>query len=128
MVGANAQPEPAPVTRDGVLILTEHLPVDDERDQALLDPRDYRTAHEVYAQSAERARSAALDEHPIALNAAVDAIVPMAAEAALQRLYRRLIALAEHVHTVPTDAFEAGLRVAAVQARAVARELAGGAR
>lgn len=48
------------------------------------------------------------------------------AAVALERAYRRLMVLAERVHTGRIDAFEMGLRLAAANVRAMAREAATG--
>lgn len=122
MVGTHAYPEPAPVTTDGVLIVAEDLAND--FGHQLLEPRDYHAAQEAYERSAERhGRQAA---HPVALNDAVGAVAPVIAAAALERLYRRLMVLADQVNHGRIDAFEVGLRIAAVHARGLGRELAGG--
>lgn len=49
-----------------------------------------------------------------------------AAAVALEHAYQRLMVLAERVHTGRIDAFEMGLRLAAANVRAMAREAATG--
>lgn len=86
----------------------------------LLSPRDYGTAFDTYAASGAGA------DHTVALNRAVDSVTGPLTVAVLERLYRRLMVLADHVSTGRLDAFEFGLRVAASEARAMGRELVGG--
>lgn len=129
MVGATAYPEPAPVTTEGLLILAEAPADDEDWGHQLLEPQGYHAAQEAYAVAAGRAERTGLpDPHAVALDEAVDAIAPAIAEAALERLYRRLMVLADRANRGRIDGFEIGLRIAAVQARGLGRELAGGER
>jgi len=93
---------------------------EDFRAADLLSPRDYGAAFDVYAAAA-----GSPVENPVALNRAVDAVTEPLAVEVLERLYRRLMVIADQVSTGRVDAFEFGLRVAATEARAMGRELTG---
>lgn len=86
----------------------------------LLSPLDYARAFDTYTAAGPDV------DHAVALNRAVDAVAAPLSAAVLERLYRRLMVLADHVGSDRLDAFEFGLRVAATEARAMVRELAGG--
>lgn len=86
----------------------------------MLSPRDYGAAFDAYAAVGSEA------DHAVALNRAVDAVAGPLTVEILERLYRRLMVTADAVATGRLDAFEFGLRVAATEARAMGRELAGG--
>lgn len=114
MVGAT----PAPAVQDAAVVGDR---CEDFSAADLLSPLDYGAAFDAYA-AASRSRG----DHEVALNRAVDAVAEPLTVEVLERLYRRLMALADQVSTGRVDAFEFGLRVAATEARAMGRELAGG--
>lgn len=92
----------------------------------LLAPCDYDLAWNIYCAAAPGADL----PDALALNRAVDAVAPVIAAAVLERVYRRLLELAECVPVRQTDAqpfVEAGLRIAAAKTRGLAHELAPGA-
>lgn len=97
----------------------------------LLEPRDYQLADKAYRLAAHEIEHPADAEalNGYCLERAVDAAAPAMGAAVLERLYRRLMAIADRqVSDGRLDAFEFGLRVAATEARAMGRELSGGLR
>lgn len=118
MVGAHANPEPAPIPLGCV-------PPRWWPRVELLDAQDYDTAWRAY-HAAPGGRGLGAD--PTGLNRAVDAVTPVIAAAVLERMYRRLLVLAETAPVVDSDAqhlVEVGLRIAAAKTRGFARQLAG---
>lgn len=107
------------------LAVHDAAPVGDRREDFraadLLSPRDYDAAFDAYAAAA-----GPHVDHAVALNRAVDAVAEPLTVEVLERLYQRLMVIADQVSAGRVDAFEFGLRVAATEARAMGRELTGG--